>query len=154
MEDLSATATLDAYEEELRLTTDYEKEDDEVKRAEAAIFAAFEEEEPEKASEPEQKEVQEVPAAAEPVLQAESGVYSGSFGISGLDYTKTHRLEVTVADGLGQVSRMLTVNKGMPVFDWGEEDFCFHVPVQLPQLQIGNVTLADYIRQVVEGGIQ
>ena len=92
--------------------------------------------------------------AAEPVLQAESGVYSGSFGISGLDYTKTHRLEVTVADGLGQVSRMLTVNKGMPVFDWGEEDFCFHVPVRLPQLQIGNVTLADYIRQVVEGGIQ
>ena len=71
MEDLSATATLDAYEEELRLTTDYEKEDDEVKRAEAAIFAAFEEEEPEKASEPEQKEVQEVPAAAEPVLQEE-----------------------------------------------------------------------------------
>ena len=43
MEDLSVTATLNAYEEELRQTTDYEREDEDVKRAEAAIFAAFDE---------------------------------------------------------------------------------------------------------------
>ncbi len=96
----------------------------------------------------------EVQMPVQPELQLESGTYRGSFSVSGLDYTKSHLLKVTVKDRLRQVTQTLTVNKGMPVFDWGEEDFCFHVPVQLPQLYIENMTLAEYIRQVIQGGIE
>lgn len=92
--------------------------------------------------------------AVQPELQLESGTYRGSFSISGLDYTESHLLEIIVKDRLGQVSQSLTVNKGKPVFDWGEGDFRFHVPVQLPQLLIENMTLAEYIRQVIQGGIE
>lgn len=88
----------------------------------------------------------------QPQLQFENGVYTGSFVISGLDYTRTHRLDILVGDCLMDTSRTLTVQKGVPVFDWGEADFAFHVPVSMPQLRIGNMTLAEYIRQVMESG--
>ena len=44
------------------------------------------------------------------------------------------------------VTADVTVRKGLPVFDWGETDFRFHVPVDLPALTIGGIPLADYIR--------
>ena len=85
MEDLSATATLDAYEEELRLTTDYEKEDDDVKRAEAAIFAAFEDlpqpaQEPEKPAAPVASVQQAAPEKAAPAARAEEKTDSSYLG--------------------------------------------------------------------------
>ena len=32
---------------------------------------------------------------------------------------------------MGEVTCTLSVQKGIPVFDWGEGDFAFHVPVAL-----------------------
>lgn len=90
--------------------------------------------------------------AVQPELHLESGTYRGSFSVSGLDYTKAHLLEIVVKDRLGQVSQVLTVNKGKPVFDWGENDFCFHVPVELPQLMINGQSLERYIQSIVQGG--
>ena len=65
--------------------------------------------------------------------------------LSELDYTKTHTVMVTVADQAMTVTKNLTVQKGIPVFDWGEEDFRFHVPVDVPALTVGGVPLTEYI---------
>lgn len=71
------------------------------------------------------------PETAEPTLSFANGKYSGTIALSGLDYTEAHTVEVTVTDALTQVTKNLTVQKGIPVFDWGEGDFQFHVPVFL-----------------------
>ena len=54
--------------------------------------------------------------------------------ISGLDYTQTCPVEITVTDAVTSVTKTVTVKPGIPVFDWGEKDFAFHVPVTAPQI--------------------
>ncbi len=65
-------------------------------------------------------------------LSFADGRYSGILAISGLDYTASHTVEIAVSDLLDTAVKTLTVNKGIPVFDWGESDFQFHVPVSAP----------------------
>jgi hypothetical protein len=55
--------------------------------------------------------------------------YSATVSLEDLDYTKSFNFEVVVADALSVVPKPLTLQKGIPVFDWGEEDFNFNVPV-------------------------
>jgi hypothetical protein len=43
-------------------------------------------------------------------------------------------LQVRAVDRLQTVTKSVTVGKGIPVFDWGEGDFAFHVPVTLAGL--------------------
>lgn len=92
----------------------------------------------------------------EPVTQnvtiSDKNTYSLSVDLSGLDYQKSHTIQVTVKDKLDEKPKTLTVNKGIPVFDWGEEDFRFNVPVNLPGLNINGKSLADYIRSIMQGG--
>lgn len=57
--------------------------------------------------------------------------YRASTTVSGLDYGAAHEITVTVTDLLRSVSKSVTVKKGIPVFDWGEKDFAFHVPVTM-----------------------
>lgn len=52
--------------------------------------------------------------------------------ISGLTYTSVWEIEITAQDKLETVTKTVTVLKGVPVFDWGENDFVFHVPIQAP----------------------
>lgn len=80
------------------------------------------------------------------------GIYSATAALSGLDYTATHSIEVEVTDKLATVTKKVTVNKGIPVFDWGESDFAFHVPVDIPQLSINGQSLEEYIKSVIQGG--
>lgn len=61
----------------------------------------------------------------------ENGRYSCVFSIDDLPYTANQKIRITVQDALETVTRELTVHKGTPVFDWGEQDFAFHVPVTL-----------------------
>lgn len=70
--------------------------------------------------------------AAEPDVSFADGRYSGTLALTGLDYTASHTVEIMVSDALDSVTKTLTVNKGIPVFDWGESDFQFHVPVSAP----------------------
>lgn len=72
--------------------------------------------------------------------------------LSGLDYTQNYNLKVSVSDRLETVAKQLTVHKGIPVFDWGENDFAFHVPVEVPSLTIGGRDLETIIRTIVQGG--
>lgn len=53
--------------------------------------------------------------------------YSGS--ITGLDYKKTYTFQTRATDKVGTVSATETDVNAIPIFDWGENDFHFHVPV-------------------------
>ena len=64
--------------------------------------------------------------------------YSAQVQLSGLDYTKSHTLEVRAVDRLQSVTKAVKVGKGIPVFDWGENDFAFHVPVRLAGMPEGD----------------
>lgn len=48
-----------------------------------------------------------------------------------MDYTRIYGITVRVCDRLMQIEKRVTLKKAVPVFDWGEEDFAFHVPVQM-----------------------
>ena len=64
----------------------------------------------------------------EPVI-GDAGGYSASANITGLEYRTAYTVEVVVEDALMTVTKTVIVPKGIPVFDWGERDFRFHVPV-------------------------
>ena len=55
--------------------------------------------------------------------------YSVEVPLTGYDYQRSFNFEVVVSDKLDSVSKPLTLMKGVPVFDWGENDFRFNVPV-------------------------
>lgn len=57
--------------------------------------------------------------------------YDAAVPLTGMDYEKTYSITVTVRDKLETAVKTLTLPKGLPVFDWGEQDFAFHVPVNL-----------------------
>lgn len=80
------------------------------------------------------------------VTLKEDGTYEGKATVTGLDYTTTHTVTVIASDLLTDAEQSLTVKKGVPVFEWGEGDFAFHVP-----LTIQGSPLADF---VVEQGME
>lgn len=70
--------------------------------------------------------------------------YEAVAELSGLDYTKSFAITVEVSDKVNTVTQQVTIGKGVPVFDWGEEDFAFHVPVMIDgTLQIGSTTITS-----------
>ena len=85
----------------------------------------------------------------EPEL-SENG-YSAQVTFNDIPYDQTRWVETWVNDKLETVTQTVKIGKGLPVFDWGENDFRFNVPVELPSLTIGGVSLADYIKQVTGG---
>lgn len=79
--------------------------------------------------------------------------YSLSVPLSGLTYNQSHTVVVTVSDLLSTVSIRLTVKKGIPVFDWGDDDFAFHVPVTLQEPTASNhAATKNYVDNVAGGG--
>ena len=75
-----------------------------------------------------QCQVGEQTLTAQPAVGVDNSYYV-AFTLSDLDYTCAHTLTVTATDALEGVTRTLTLPRGEPVFDWGERDFRFHVPV-------------------------
>lgn len=71
-----------------------------------------------------------------PTINKTKNEYSVSVSLSELDYTKAFTYEVVVQDALETVTKTLTIPKGIPVFDWGEDDFCFNVPVTIKGVNI------------------
>lgn len=66
------------------------------------------------------------------------------------DYKKSYIFQVRAVDGangvaLTTVTQTIEVQRGIPVFDWGESDFEFHVPVKITDgtLKIGNTTISE-----------
>lgn len=64
-------------------------------------------------------------------ITEDGNTYTAEADLTGLDYQKSHTIAVTVTDKLETVTKSVSVGKGIPVFDWGEADFRFNVPVEL-----------------------
>lgn len=72
--------------------------------------------------------------------------YQVDIELTDLDYNQQHRFEVDVTDKIMSVTKSGTIKKGIPLFDWGQEDFSFHVPVSAP-----NVNGIRIVRVSVDG---
>lgn len=65
--------------------------------------------------------------------------YSATLALPGLEYTQAYSIRIRASDAIHvyggplaePVYRNTEISKGIPVFDWGEEDFQFNVPVFL-----------------------
>lgn len=55
--------------------------------------------------------------------------YETQLLLEGLDYRMGHMIQVSVTDKMATVDANVYVGRGLPVFDWGEDYFNFHVPV-------------------------
>lgn len=70
--------------------------------------------------------------------------YTATVSLTGLDYTQSFTYDVVVSDKISTVTKTLTLQKGTPVFDWGENDFAFNVPVKINgTLTIGGKTITE-----------
>jgi microcystin-dependent protein len=61
-------------------------------------------------------------------------VLSGNF-----DYTKSFNYQLNAYDKLMSLTVDKTVSQGIPVFDWGEEDFNFNVPIDVKGITYKNL---------------
>lgn len=80
------------------------------------------------------------------VPQVEAERYTVQAVLNGLDYETSYHIQVQVSDSFTQLVRNLEIAPSVPVFEWGEGDFAFHVP-----LTIQGSPLADF---VVEQGME
>lgn len=78
-----------------------------------------------------------------PVPIRSDHTYDLTFTLSGFPYGEDSKFYVTMRDALSDAQKTIPVSRGMPVFDWGESDFQFHVPVGFDQSVSG-----AYIRPV------
>lgn len=62
---------------------------------------------------------------------ASDGKYSIEAQIDGVDYDSASTLYVEIKDLLSANVSDDVILQGIPVFDWGEKDFAFHVPVSM-----------------------
>lgn len=69
--------------------------------------------------------------------------YAAFADIPGLDYTKGYVFQARAIDKLTSAATKETPSKTVPVFDWGEADFNFNVPIK-----IKNTPLLDIIYPV------
>lgn len=57
--------------------------------------------------------------------------YTAQAEVTGLDYRRTYVFQISAQDALSQVTTPEKNVKALPVFDWGEADFRFRVPVNM-----------------------
>lgn len=72
----------------------------------------------------------------EPSLDGNS--YSATVDLSGLDYKLSHTIEIVVADAVESVTKTTPIGRGIPVFDWGKEDFRINVALRLAEGSYGD----------------
>lgn len=62
-------------------------------------------------------------------LYTDDSAYSFAATVGDIDYRYTYEIEVTATDMVKAVSYVVTIPRGIPVYDWGNGDFRFHVPL-------------------------
>lgn len=77
---------------------------------------------------------------AENVVLHDDNTYIAEVNLSGLDYQNRYTFQAMAVDKLMDIESVERIVKTVPVFDWGENDFNFNVPVT-----IKNVSLIDLI---------
>ena len=73
---------------------------------------------------------------ATPTISDDDNTYTCTIALTGLDYEQSFDYEVQVEDALQTIPQTITIGKGIPVFDWGENDFNFNVPVTIKGVNI------------------
>lgn len=82
-----------------------------------------------------------------------TNTYSTSSAISlgdSFDYRQSYIFQVQAYDGangmtLSTVTKTITLQRGIPVFDWGENDFNFHVPIKIGDTQLTEAQLQQLL---------
>jgi hypothetical protein len=73
--------------------------------------------------------------------------YTADVALSGLDYQKAYTFQARAVDKLATANSAQRTVRAMPVFDWGEDDFNFNVPVMASAGV--NLPNAKYIKGMV-----
>lgn len=73
--------------------------------------------------------------------------YKATVSLTGLDYTQSYTFQAQAIDKLATAVTDSTTVKSTPIFDWGSDDFHFHVPVYVNghALYCGDPTASKYI---------
>lgn len=91
--------------------------------------------------------------SAQPMtVTVKDGIYTAVARITGLDYRKTHVFKCVVIDHVTSATSDEEAVKSVPVFDWGEEDFNFNVPVNAPAISVGGVEMDYIVEQGTKNG--
>lgn len=87
---------------------------------------------------------------AQVLAVGEDGTYLAQIPVTGLDYETEHSIQIRAEDAVQTTeTKTLWVGKGIPVFDWGESDFRFHIPVYFEKgLTLPKELLADLMYPV------
>ena len=92
-----------------------------------------------------------IPITAQP----EAGSYQAQVQLTDVDYDRRYTITVRAQDCLSKAEKQVILKKAVPTFDWGENDFAFHVPVQLDSdlsvggcLTVGGKTIFERIYPV------
>lgn len=56
--------------------------------------------------------------------------------VEGLDYQTAYEFQARAADAMEQVESEVKVVKASPGFDWGKDDFAFHIPVYIQGVKV------------------
>lgn len=75
----------------------------------------------------------------------DNGTYTASVEVTGLDYRKAYGFQAHAIDRIYTKYSEEKVVRAIPVFDWGENDFMFNVPIG-----VNGVSMVDF---VVEQGV-
>ena len=81
-------------------------------------------------------------------LTGNANVYSYTGTVEGLDYQQTYTVQVKVKDKIKSVNSAEKKVNAYPVFDWGEKDFNFNVPIS-----IQGYPVVDYVIEQGKSGI-
>lgn len=79
--------------------------------------------------------------------------YYAYISLSGFDYTKSFKIYTVVTDKLLTVERTVILKQGIPVFDWGRNDFAFHVPVYMNGNAIHDLPMSSFASLYPVGSI-
>lgn len=71
---------------------------------------------------------------------AANGTYKATGSISGLDYKNSYTIQARALDKLNTIASAEIKVKTTPIFDWGENDFNFNVPVSINGTELAYIT--------------
>lgn len=76
---------------------------------------------------------------------------------TGFDYQNSYVFEFEAKDGDGTtdcmtITKQVTIQSGMPIFDWGENDFRFNVPIYIGKTRLTEAQLIKLIDLISGGG--
>lgn len=94
--------------------------------------------------------------AVEMTVTLKGDEYTAEVTLSGLDYKQAYDIRVLAEDAIYKykgpladaVQRDIPLNKGIPIFDWGENDFSFNVPISIQNQPVNDIVIEQGISDI------